>query len=201
MRRINENYFIKNFAPKFENIKFYNVKDCDAIKVYGLYDYKNQKVFKRLPDDIAEGTSYNVSKLYTNPTGGRIRFKTDSDKLSLKVILPNATDRSIMSTLCSKGFDLYIKKDGKETYKTSLYPPIDVEDEYILERGLPKGEKEITIYMPLYNDVTDVYVGIEEDKTIGIIICKQDNEYVIKYCSDDRVIAKEYQLMQVSDRN
>ena len=42
---------------------------------------------------------------------------------------------------------------------------------------------------------------IEEDKTIGIIICKQDNEYVIKYCSDDRVIAREYQLMQVSDRN
>ena len=28
-----------------------------------------------------------------------------------------------------------------------------------------------------------------------IIICKQDNEYVIKYCSDDRIIAREYELV------
>ena len=35
---------------------------------------------------------------------------------------------------------------------------------------------------------------IEEDKTIGIIICKQENKYVINYCSDDRIIAREYEL-------
>lgn len=36
---------------------------------------------------------------------------------------------------------------------------------------------------------------LNQDKTIGIIICKQDNEYVIKYCSDDRIIAREYELV------
>lgn len=36
---------------------------------------------------------------------------------------------------------------------------------------------------------------INQDKTIEIIICKQDNKYVIKYCSDDRVIAREYELV------
>ena len=35
---------------------------------------------------------------------------------------------------------------------------------------------------------------INQDKTIGIIICKQDNKYVIKYCSDNRIIAREYEL-------
>ena len=35
----------------------------------------------------------------------------------------------------------------------------------------------------------------EENNTVGIIICKQDNEYVIKYCSDDRIIAREYELV------
>lgn len=34
-----------------------------------------------------------------------------------------------------------------------------------------------------------------QNKTIGIIICKQDNEYVIKYCFDDRIIAREYELI------
>jgi len=31
--------------------------------------------------------------------------------------------------------------------------------------------------------------------SIGIIICKEDNEYVIKYCSDDRIISREYELV------
>jgi len=34
-----------------------------------------------------------------------------------------------------------------------------------------------------------------QNKTIGIVICKQDNNYVIKYCSDERIIAKEYELI------
>lgn len=37
---------------------------------------------------------------------------------------------------------------------------------------------------------------IEENKTVGIIICKQDNEYVIKYCSDDRIIAGTYKIIR-----
>lgn len=35
----------------------------------------------------------------------------------------------------------------------------------------------------------------EENKTIGIIICKKDNKYIIEYCSDDRIITREYQLL------
>ena len=34
-----------------------------------------------------------------------------------------------------------------------------------------------------------------QDKTIGIIICKQDNKYVIKRCSDDRIITRKYELI------
>lgn len=36
---------------------------------------------------------------------------------------------------------------------------------------------------------------IEENKTVGIIICKRDNKYVIEYCSDNRIIAREYELV------
>ena len=36
---------------------------------------------------------------------------------------------------------------------------------------------------------------IEENDTVGIIICKQDNKYVIKYCSDERIIARKYELV------
>ena len=37
-----------------------------------------------------------------------------------------------------------------------------------------------------------------QDKTIGIIICKQDNKYVIEYCSDNRIITREYELVSIN---
>ena len=36
---------------------------------------------------------------------------------------------------------------------------------------------------------------INQAKTTGIIICKQENKYVIKYCSDERIIARKYELV------
>ena len=45
----------------------------------------------------------------------------------------------------------------------------------------------------LYFLQTNIYDN--ENDTVGIIICKQDNDYVIKYCSDDRIIAREYELV------
>lgn len=33
---------------------------------------------------------------------------------------------------------------------------------------------------------------ITQDKTIGIIICKKNNKFAMEYCSDERIIAKEY---------
>lgn len=31
-----------------------------------------------------------------------------------------------------------------------------------------------------------------QDKTIGIIICKRDNKYIIEYASDKRILTREY---------
>ena len=36
---------------------------------------------------------------------------------------------------------------------------------------------------------------IDEEKTIGIILVKIDNKYIMEYCSDDRIITKEYKLV------
>lgn len=33
------------------------------------------------------------------------------------------------------------------------------------------------------------------NKTIGVIICKKENKYVMEYCSDDRIFTAEYQLI------
>lgn len=46
-----------------------------------------------------------------------------------------------------------------------------------------------------YNYIDKNLKTIYEDKTIGIIICKKDNKYIMEYCSDDRILFKEYQLI------
>ena len=33
------------------------------------------------------------------------------------------------------------------------------------------------------------------NKTIGIIICKKENKFVIEYCSDDRIVVRKYELV------
>ena len=51
---------------------------------------------------------------------------------------------------------------------------------------------QIKVYM---NYIDEKLRKVTQGKTIGIIICKQNNKYVIKYCSDDRVIARAYELV------
>lgn len=36
---------------------------------------------------------------------------------------------------------------------------------------------------------------IHQDKTIGIIICKKDNQFIMEYCSDERILTREYRLI------
>ena len=45
------------------------------------------------------------------------------------------------------------------------------------------------------NYIDDKLRKFNQNKTIGIIICKQNNKYIIKYCSDKRIISREYELV------
>ena len=51
---------------------------------------------------------------------------------------------------------------------------------------------QIQLYM---NYIDENLRKINQAKTTGIIICKQENKYLIKYCSDERIIARKYELV------
>ncbi len=66
----------------------------------------------------------------------------------------------------------------------------------VVELKITELKKEHTGQIMAYMNYIDKNIKtIEENDTVGIIICKQDNKYVIKYCSDERIIAKEYELV------
>ncbi len=48
---------------------------------------------------------------------------------------------------------------------------------------------QVQVYM---NYINKNLKTINQNKTVGIIICKKDNRYVIDYCTDDRIYATKY---------
>jgi len=66
----------------------------------------------------------------------------------------------------------------------------------VVELKITELKKEHIGQIQTYMNYVDKNIKtIDEDKTIGIIIVKKNDKYVMEYCSDDRIISKEYQLV------
>ena len=60
------------------------------------------------------------------------------------------------------GFDLYSDNNYVKTFR----PHPDMEEGYESVLDLPEGLKEITINMPLYSNVRELYIGLDENAVI-----------------------------------
>ena len=66
----------------------------------------------------------------------------------------------------------------------------------VVELKVTELKKEHIGQIEFYMNYIDKNLkNINQDKIIGIIICKKENKYVIEYCSDDRIISREYELV------
>lgn len=80
----------KNFAIA-ANVKddtaFFDVRSSN-FSVFGL-PYSDEEGYKRLPRCVAENVNEGVAALYTNTSGGRVVFESESERVSIKVEMPN----------------------------------------------------------------------------------------------------------------
>lgn len=89
-----------------------------------------------------------------------------------------------------------IKLNDRYNYIDLLIYNIKYKCYVVVELKVTELKKEHAGQIMTYMNYIDKNIKtIEENDTVGIIICKQDNEYVIKYCSDDRIIARGYELV------
>lgn len=154
--------------------------------VYGLYDYKNEKNFKRMPDGIGTSVSNGVTRLYTNTAGGRIRFSTDSPYIIIRAKMPKITRYSHMPLTGIAGFDLYIddEKTSKSTFHRAFVPPYNMTDGYESKLDLKTSElRYFTIHFPLYNDVSELYIGLADGSSVGGGLRYRDTKPVVFYGS------------------
>ena len=89
-----------------------------------------------------------------------------------------------------------IKLGNRYNYIDLLLYNIKYRCYVVVELKITELKKEHTGQIMTYMNYIDKNIKtIEENDTVGIIICKQDNKYVIKYCSDERIIARKYELV------
>ena len=66
----------------------------------------------------------------------------------------------------------------------------------VIELKITKLKKEHTGQIQNYMNYIDRNIKeIDDNKTVGIIICKKDDHFVIDYCSDKRIISREFELV------
>lgn len=160
---IDKNFKIETKIDK-PDIKFYDIKQ-KPFKIYGVEHIDG--MYRRMPASVAENTSEGVASLYKCAAGGRVRFKTDSPYLALNIKYGYCGKMSHFAYSGSIGFDLYIKKDGKEIYWKSYIPPVDVVDSFEQVQPLDiTGMTEIVINFPTYSSVKELYIGVSETATV-----------------------------------
>ena len=88
-----------------------------------------------------------------------------------------------------------IKIGNTYNYIDLLLFNIDFNCYVVVELKVTELKKEhigqIEVYM---NYIDDNIRKIRNDKTIGIIICKKDNKFILEYCSDKRILSREFLL-------
>ena len=66
----------------------------------------------------------------------------------------------------------------------------------MIELKLAEFKAEYISQVQKYMNYIDKNVkDISNYNTMGILICKRENKFVIEYCSDERIAVREYKLM------
>ena len=160
--------------------------------------------YERLPIETKNKLIYKdrieVKDLVPNPILIRNKNNVDiaTEKALHQLILEDIESfmKELGDSFSFIGSEYKIKIGDRNNYIDLLLYNIKYKCYVVVELKVTELKKEHTGQIMTYMNYIDKNIKtIEENDTVGIIICKQDNEYVIKYCSDDRIIAREYELV------
>ena len=191
----------------FENtdkINYYiELAKNNNLSVRQLRERIKSNEYERLPESTknksVEQKESDIVDFIKNPILIKNSNKYDifSEKVLQKLILEDIV--SFMKEL-GTGFsfidnEFKIKVGDRYNYIDLLLYNIKFKCYVVIELKVIKLNSNHTGQIQNYMNYIDKNVkGIDDNKTVGIIICKQNNQYVIEYCSDERIAVREYEL-------
>ena len=186
-------------------IKYY-IKQCEnlLLTTRQLRERIKNKEYERLDEvtksKLIDDVSPTIVDLIKNP----IVIKNNNNKEMLsekalqKIILEDLDDflKELGDSFCYIANEYKIKIGNSYNYIDLLLYNIKFNCYVVVELKVTELKKEHIGQIEVYMNYIDKNLkGVMQDKTIGIITCKKDNKFIMEYCSDKRILSKEYQLI------
>lgn len=127
----------------------------------GWSDESRARFFDRFPAAAEATLTPAVWNLSRDSAGMLTRFRTDASALHVRVALRSA--RLAMPHMPASGVsgvDLYARDDGGGWRWVAATKPDAQTNEVVLVSGLAPGEREYAAYLPLYNGVESLEIGV-----------------------------------------
>lgn len=144
-----------SFAQK--EIKYTN---ASALHITGKLR-ENAPGFHRLDTASYPALPTGIKHLLTNSAGIAVTFTTNSSTIWAKWCVSNAKTYENMTAIANKGLDLYVKRDGKWQF-AGVGRPSALCSNYQITKNMEGGKKEFLLYLPLYDELTKLEIGVEE---------------------------------------
>lgn len=150
--------------PGDDNL-WYDIRDL-GVEGRGWSDTK--EFYDRLPvkaEGVVRGPVWGLSR---HSAGMCVRFVTDAASISARWTLRNSSlAMPHMPATGVSGLDLYARNDQGAWRWLSVGVPSEFPtNKQSLASGLPAGKREYLLYLPLYNGVEAVQVGIPSSATL-----------------------------------
>lgn len=161
------------------------------------------KEYKRLPEStrnkLIKNEKFSIIDFVKNPIQikNSNNYEIISEKVLQKIILEDISSflKELGNNFCFIDNEYKIKIGDNYNYIDLLLYNIEFNSYVVVELKVTELKKEHIGQIQVYMNYIDTNLRkINQDKTIGIIICKKDNKYIMEYCSDERIISKEYVL-------
>lgn len=135
--------------------------DVQKLTIEGKGWQNTKEPFDRLPAKAEKMVRPAVWGLSRDSAGICVRFVTNAPEIHARWTLRSKRLEMVhMPATGVSGLDLYVQgKDGKWRW-LGIGRPTGQTSEAVLVDGIPAGERNYLLYLPLYNGVTAVEVGI-----------------------------------------
>ena len=160
--------------------------------------------YERLPietrNKIIKDEDDKVTDLIKNPIliSNKYYHEIISEKVLQKLILEDMNNflKELGEGFCYISNEYKIKIGDRYNYIDLLLFNYIYNCFIVIELKVTELKKEHIGQIQIYMNYVDKNIKrVDQDKTIGIIITRRDNKYLIEYCSDKRIISREYKLL------
>ena len=184
----------------------YYIKICKQrnLDVRSLRSLIKSKEYERLDKETKNKLITNEELKLPDLVPDPILIKTEINK---EILTEYALKQAILGNLdnflkqLGDGFsyigsEYKIKIGNNYNYIDLLLYNVKFKCYVVVELKVTELKKEHIGQVEVYMNYIDKNVkALSDDKTIGIIICARNNKYVIEYCSDERIFAREFKLI------